>query len=279
MVAKVALGHGVLNAVNREPHYAPGRLCILGTGGTADDRYGSYAGYDGFGSDQAVESSDRCHAAVIKWLTGKSTGANIFIAQSGPPTPAGYAFGQEFQAGLTRMGHSFTLRGESTWNDSTWDPLDYDMACLQGYNTNPAGYHGVSGRENVWDYLLTHGGNVLDVSGGGFAPWGFPAGTLHWSTSHSGGDGCSYIEFEAEAEFGESEHYKYVMMANVVTMPRFAYGGDSNFVAAGAGRYTAAGNSHGGHAWVTPCVKVAPHAYAPDWTPYDFAAACFWTYE
>lgn len=275
MVAKVALGHGVLNAVNSEEHYVPGRIILLaggtGAGGTADDRYGSYAGYDGFGFDQAQASSDRLFGAVVTWLTGKASGANILLCTSGPPTSVGHAFGTEFQAGLTRNGHSFTIRGESTWNDSTWDPLDYDMACIQGYGVYPAGsYHGAVGQEDCWAYLLTHGGNVLSLLGN-MPPWGFPATTNHWTSAAHKIDNVPYMPFDGEEEFGESEVYRFVQGANVSSTFYFPTEGDADFEFVSTGKYTALNNTHGGHAWVKTC-QASGHTE-------EWAAAAFWTYE
>ncbi len=159
MTTPVAFGWGVKLAVTSEiPSGSGGRLAVAG-GNYCFFNNGAYPGYDGFtvGGTEFRVDSDAASDALIRWLARKPTGPCSVLVCDGDETS--YEFGDEFQAGLTRNGHTFTVTGDVAAFGG-YDPLDFDVLCAPG-ELSAMTYHGLVYSNEVFDYILSHGGAVL----------------------------------------------------------------------------------------------------------------------
>lgn len=226
MVTPVAWGWGtgMAEMLPSEPilpkPYYPGRF-IHNTVGSTSNRYPSYGGYDGYQSADDIQyrdMSDRFYAAAVAWLSGKGSGANVLLCTTADPTPAGHPFSYEFQDGLTRAGHTYTIKGDSGFTDGgSYDPVDYDVTFVSSRLSMPSpSYHGVAGTYyDRWEQLLCRdGGNIFFEAGVyPMIEWGFNFDeATHWYSDHTP---PHPIPLDCEAEFGGADDYGFVQAANV----------------------------------------------------------------
>ena len=156
-LAKVAWGWGVQNAI-AQPR--GGRLFVSGSHyWTADNRIG-YSGFDGpptAGIDTSYQAdSRRTLGAAIEWLTGKATGADLLIMETGLTD----FYGSQLQAGLDSLGHTYTFTGSPT-NFGVYDPLDYDSLLWGPATLSVFTYHGLSDAQERFNYILDNKGTIL----------------------------------------------------------------------------------------------------------------------
>jgi len=137
MTAKVTWGHGILNAMNGPP--PSGRICFLpNVWFTADKTY-AYPGFDQ--TANTIAANTDMLAAMMLWLTGKTTGASVLIVAIDPVSSGGY-FGTVWQAALAGLGHSTTLTGAAS-SFNGYDPLNFDCVCTTD-TYNPPDVFGVA---------------------------------------------------------------------------------------------------------------------------------------
>lgn len=143
-----------------------GRIIVVGANYWASDGKTGFPGHDGQGStaDTTFQAdSRRTVQAMVEWLTGKSSGATVFIqgVKSTPAAPCAVTdFGYQFSDGLEANGHTVTWSGSaSSW--SGYDPIDYDLF-VTGHNipTSPA-YHGLTVAQDIYDFIIANNTSSL----------------------------------------------------------------------------------------------------------------------
>lgn len=182
MPFNVAVGWDVVNAI-ASPRL--GRLTVAIPGFTVDNRAPSYPGFNGYtvGGTQFLADSTRTALAIVKWLTGKTTGANILACTPcTPETPfLGYEYGLEWQAAITGAGHSITITGSaSSW--AGFEPLDYDLLCM-GPTLSAFSYRGLTTAQEKVDFVLSNKGAILGTIGGVTPVWA-EYGITYAGTNH-----------------------------------------------------------------------------------------------
>jgi len=177
--SKIPLGWDVYNAI-----LAPrgGRLAAVGDGYWNTDTRAGYSGYDGIYTFQIGPNtyfradSDRTIGALIKWLTNKSSGANLLVQTD--QGSEGWPYGVQFTDGLTRLGHTVTITGLlSSLNG--YDPLDFD-AYITPPSISTQVYRGeIRNAIEIYDYILSNKGAILTGCNGNLDRYGINAGAFH----------------------------------------------------------------------------------------------------
>lgn len=157
MTAKVTWGHVV--QIARNGYTKPGRLILVGGPSWSDNLTGGFAGYNGppGGTTEYQADSDAATDAMLRWLAQKPSAAlNLLVVVVGGTTSS---FGTHFQAGLTRLGHTYTLtESATTWTG--FEPLDYDVVCTPDLLSSFS-YQGQGTSAQKFDWVLSHNGAVL----------------------------------------------------------------------------------------------------------------------
>lgn len=167
MPAKITFGHAVQLATVAP---RPARLCVVGGAYWNGNGSASYAGFNGAGSADDTRyqaDSRRTLAAMVKWLTGKASGARVLICGD---AIAGHAWGTQFRDGLEAAGHTFVVTGSmSDW--AGYEPTDYDLLCC-GNDLSAFEYHGLATDQEKVDYVLEQGTSILsETTGSGGGVW------------------------------------------------------------------------------------------------------------
>jgi hypothetical protein len=175
MTTKLALGWGALSCVNA---YNPGgRLFVSGPGYIS----GSVMVSDGVSPrwDMTAGHITACSAqsgAIIEFLTGKTTGANLLIYMTEADADAGYSWGAHFQAWAVAQGHTLTWAGSHATVGGLpfngYNPADYDAFLIE-HDINEA-----RDTAALTAYLTTQGGRVWTSpnQNGAYSQWLIPYG-------------------------------------------------------------------------------------------------------
>lgn len=159
-----------------------GRLVAFGADWTTSNRWPSYPGFDGYtsGGTEFQADSVRTLGAIVKWLTGKTSGANCLILTDNVGVEYNHVYGLEFQAALTALGHTFVLTGSlSSW--AGYEPLDYDCTFM-GATLGAFSYHGLGTAQEKVDYVLSNDGamcGAISNAANVWAVYGFPYNGAH----------------------------------------------------------------------------------------------------
>ncbi len=163
------------------------RLAVVGGPYWSEDATAGLSGFNGASNVPPFDTyflndSRRTLAAIVKWLTGKSSGAQILVLNpTAYPAAGATRYANYFQAGLAWAGHTVTVTGSySSW--AGFEPLNYDLVCM-GNSLGAFAYHGLATAQEKVDYVLSNGGHILGeclANGGVWAPYGIDnAGGLH----------------------------------------------------------------------------------------------------
>lgn len=147
---------GAIGAVARNGKTIEGRAIFAGSAAwVRDDRLG-FPGYEE--SAATIEAHDAVLAAALAWLC-QTPGSLSLLILAPDPTTEGINFGQQFQAALTRLGHSFVLTG-STNGLGGYDPLDFAAMLVTNYGglTNSALDAFLDAQGRLWSAPLLGGG-------------------------------------------------------------------------------------------------------------------------
>ena len=160
------------------------KLMVVGGNIWSENGRVGYPGFNGGGSTSDTKYltySRAAQAAMVHYLTGKSSGANILICVDGPVSADASSFSTQFQDGLTAAGHSFTLT-LSVNSFGGYEPTDFDLLCAGSAIGGEPIYHGLTTDEDKFDYVLDNGTSLLiDFWGSGYwERYGFTGpGYLH----------------------------------------------------------------------------------------------------
>jgi hypothetical protein len=180
-------------------------VCVGGGYWSANERPG-YPGYDGKGAQEYRADSDAVVDAMLRWASAKPSGnLNVLLMTTAPPTSPGYAYSSQFQAGLARLGHSYTITG-ALGNFGAYEPLDFDVTCAPDIMDTSA-YHGLTTSAAKIDYILTHQGALLVDSTGAF---GTPGPMARYGIVTSAGWHSSHGAGVYQRNFGAAPEYKLV---------------------------------------------------------------------
>lgn len=117
---------GFVGALARNGRSIEGRAIFATSVEWTRDYRSGYIGYDYNATTK--DEHDLTLAAALAWLCQSAGSVNVLICQP-DPTPAGYDFGAQFQAGLGRLGHSFQLTGGTGFG--SYDPTDFDAVLCE----------------------------------------------------------------------------------------------------------------------------------------------------
>lgn len=127
MTARVQYASEV--TIARDGYTREGRLFLSSGGWWAQNDAPGYPGFDK--SANTIAANTATLAALMEWLTGKTSGASALICAPDPVT-SGYAFNTVWQAALVGLGHTFTLSGVAN-SFNGHDPNDFD--CVHVYDS------------------------------------------------------------------------------------------------------------------------------------------------